>query len=76
MKRTTIFADEMLIEEIKAIAKEENRSAADVLRGAMEQYIKEKRRGGRTLSFVGIGKSGKDKISEKHEELLWKKDTK
>jgi metal-responsive CopG/Arc/MetJ family transcriptional regulator len=75
MKRTTIFADEMLIEEIKTISKEENRSTADVLREAMEHYIREKKKGERTLSFVGIGKSGKKKISEKHEDLLWKKDT-
>jgi hypothetical protein len=41
----------------------------------MEHYIREKKKGERTLSFVGIGKSGKKKISEKHEDLLWKKDT-
>lgn len=76
MKRTTIFVDEMLIEEIKAISKEEHRKTSDVLREAMERYIKEKKKGPRTLSFGGIGKSGRHRIPEEHEELLWKRDAK
>lgn len=75
MKRTTIFADDWLMEEIKAIADEENRATAEVVREAMEQYIQEKRKKKTPLSFVGAGASGKDTISEDHEELLWKKIT-
>jgi len=43
MKRTTIFADDNLINEIKEISKEENRSVAEIIREAMQGYIKQKR---------------------------------
>jgi metal-responsive CopG/Arc/MetJ family transcriptional regulator len=72
MKRTTIFADEDLINEIKEISKEENRSVAEIMREAMEGYIRRKRKRNR-LSFIGIGSSGMKDIADKHEELLWKK---
>ena len=73
MKRTTIFANEYLIDEIKEISKDENRSLADVMREAMENYIRQKRRKTKRLSFIGIGNSGRNDVAEKHEELLWKK---
>lgn len=43
MRRTTIFADDDLINEIKEISKEENRSVAEIVRDAMQNYIKQKR---------------------------------
>jgi len=43
MKRTTIFAEEELFKEIKDISKEENKSIADVIREAMQNYINQKR---------------------------------
>ncbi len=73
MKRTTIFADDSLMDEIKEISKEENRSVAEIVREAMQNYIKQKRHGKKRLSFIGIGDSGRKDIAEKHEELLWKK---
>ncbi len=73
MKRTTIFADADLINEIKEISKEENRSAAEIIREAMLTYIRHKRHGKKKLSFIGIGDSGRRDIAERHEELLWKK---
>ncbi len=73
MKRTTIFADDNLIKEIKEISKEENRSAAEIIREAMLTYIKHKRHRKKKLSFIGIGSSGRRDIAERHEELLWKK---
>ncbi len=76
MRRTTIFADDDLINEIKEISKEENRSVADILREAMQVYIKQKRHKQKKISFIGIGSSGRRDIAERHEELLWKKATK
>ncbi len=73
MKRTTIFADAHLMNEIKEISREEKRSAAEIIREAMQAYIKQKRPGKKKLSFIGIGSSGRRDIAEKHEELLWKK---
>ncbi len=75
MKRTTIFADDNLISEIKEISKEENRSVAEIIREAMQVYIKQKRYKKKTISFIGIGSSDRTDIAERHEELLWKKVT-
>jgi metal-responsive CopG/Arc/MetJ family transcriptional regulator len=76
MKRTTIFADEELINDIKDISREENRSVAEVIREAMKKYIMQKRRKRKKLSFVGIGSSGRMDIADRHEEMLWKGDGK
>jgi len=73
MKRTTIFADDGLLNELKSLSVEENRSVADIVREAMEEYVKRKRKAVRKFSFVGIGNSGRRDVSEKHERLLWKK---
>ena len=73
MKRTTIFAGDDLLNELKRLSAEENRSMADVVREAMEEYVKRKRKAVRKFSFVGIGNSGRRDVAEEHERLLWKK---
>lgn len=73
MKRTTIFAGDDLISELKSLSAQENRSMADVVREAMEEYVKRKRKNVRKFSFVGIGNSGRRDVAEEHERLLWKK---
>lgn len=75
MKRTTIFADDALIREFRNLAHEENRSIAEVVREAMEQYLRQKRRKRRALSFIGVGSSGRTDVAERHEELLWREST-
>jgi len=75
MKRTTIFADDALIKEFKDLSKEENRSVAELVREAMEQYVLDRHRKTKKLSFIGIGASGRRDVSEKHEGLLWRKST-
>jgi len=76
MQRTTIFADENLLREIKDLAKQEKRSTADVIREALFQYLNTKKTPAARLSFIGIGDSGRRDLSEKHEELLWPKPSK
>ncbi len=73
MRRTTIFADDHLLDEIKDLAKQEKRSVAELIRDALGQYISTKRGPAKRLSIIGIGKSGRKDIAEKHEELLWQK---
>ncbi len=73
MKRTTIFADEELLSEIREISAKEKKSVAEVMREAMQSYVR-KKRPRRKLSFLGIGNSGRKDIAERHEELLWKRD--
>jgi hypothetical protein len=73
MQRTTIFADEYLLREIKDLAKQEKRSAADLIRDALIQYLNSRKTPAPRLSFIGIGDSGRPDLAEKHEELLWPK---
>jgi len=73
MRRTTIFADDDLLDEMKSLAAEENRSVAEIVREAMEEYLKRKRKAVRKFSFLGIGNSGRRDVAEEHELLLWKK---
>ena len=75
MKRTTFFADEQLMDELKEIAREERKTLASVVREATALYVSEKRKKKkRKLSIVGIGSSGRTDVAEKHEELLWEKE--
>lgn len=77
MKRTTIFANDTLINEFRDLAREENRSVAEMVREAMEQYVRQKRQKPRKkLSFIGVGSSGRSDVAKRHEELLWRKSTK
>lgn len=73
MKRTTFFADEQLMDELKEIAREEKKTLASVVREATVIYVREKRKRKKKLSFVGVGSSKRIDVAEKHEELLWKK---
>jgi hypothetical protein len=76
MKRTTIFADEGLLNELKALSAEQGQSVAQVIREALTQHIARKRRTRKPLSFVGAGRSGKRSIAERHEQLLWRRPNK
>lgn len=51
MKKTTIFADEALIREFKELSKEENRSVTQMVREAMEQYVRQRHQIRRRKSF-------------------------
>jgi hypothetical protein len=62
----------MSMREIKEISKEENKSVAEIMREAMQNYTKQKKFK-KKISFIRIGSSGRKDIAERHEELLWKK---
>jgi metal-responsive CopG/Arc/MetJ family transcriptional regulator len=77
MRRTTIFADDELLNEIRELARDEQRSAAELIREAIVSYIAKKREPvEKKLSFLGIGESGRSDVAETHEELLWQKSIK
>ena len=44
MKRTTFFADEQHMDELKEIAREERKTLASVVREATALYVREKRK--------------------------------
>ena len=54
MKRTTIVAPEELLERVRAVAREEETSVADIVRQALEWRVSQP---GRTFHFVGAGES-------------------
>ncbi|MGH8681182.1 MAG: CopG family transcriptional regulator [Burkholderiales bacterium] len=73
MKRTTIFADQALLDELKALSAERGVSVAQLVREALTEHVARRRRPRRTLSFIGIGRSGRREIAAQHERLLWRK---
>ena len=73
MKRTTIFIDESLERDLKALAERQGRSKAAVVRTALERFVnQEKQKAELDLRFVAIGRSGRSDIAERHEEFLWR----
>ncbi len=72
MKRTTIFADENMLDSLKEIARREDVSIAEVIRQALNRYIADRQSNKRLPSTLGIGQSGKKDVAEHFEELLWK----
>jgi plasmid stability protein len=70
MKRTTIFIDEGIERELRLVARRRGRSVAAVVRDAIAREVATETRP--TLSFIGVGDSGRRDIAERHEELLWK----
>jgi predicted transcriptional regulator len=73
MKRTTVFLDEALERDLLAIAREEKRPMAWVVREAIAAYVATREPADKpALSFIGAGASGRNDIAERHEELLWR----
>jgi len=72
MKRTTIFADENMLDSLKEIAQIEEKSIAEVIRQALNRFIADRQRNKRLPSILGIGQSGRKDIAERSEEFLWK----
>jgi putative antitoxin of VapBC-like toxin-antitoxin system len=71
MKRTTVFADERLLQSVEAIARQEGRSLAATVRLALEEFVGRRRVVGALPSFVAMGRSGNRDISTRAEDLLW-----
>ena len=71
MKRTTIFVPEALERDLQLYARSERKPVAAVVREALVEYLTERRPVSALPSFVGIGRSGRTDIAERHEELLW-----
>jgi hypothetical protein len=71
MKRTTIFLDEGIERDLKALAARREEPMANLVREAISQYLVGSADEVRELSFVGAGRSGRSDIAETHEELLW-----
>lgn len=71
MKRTTIFADDTMLKELKRVSDLEKKSLAQVMREAFEAHLARKLAPQSRFSFAGKFDSRRKDIAEKHEELLW-----
>jgi hypothetical protein len=72
MKRTTVFLTEELEYELRALARQQGRPTASLVREALARYVAAGREQARPdLSFVAVGHSGRPDTSVRHEEDLW-----
>lgn len=72
MKRTTIFMDETVEQDLRLLAKRRAKPVAALVREALATYVTEHRRAARDLpTFVAAGRSGHQETAERHEELLF-----
>ena len=73
MKRTTIFADDALLDAIKRASSDENKSVAQFIREALQSHLAARRAAPKPNRFAFTGKyqSGRSDISEKYKQLLW-----
>ena len=73
MRRTTIFADDAMLLDLKRVSEHEKKSLAQVMREAFEAHVARKRPQPARFSFTGKYDSGRRDVAEKHEDLLWNK---
>ncbi len=74
MERTTIFLEESLRRELKALARRQSRTAAALVREAILRLLEaEAARERPDPTFLGIGASGETDVAERHEELLFRR---
>jgi predicted transcriptional regulator len=73
MKRTTVFVDEALEHDLRAIAGRRGQPVASLVREALAAFVAGEKRGRRTtLSFVAAGASGRADTAERHEEIVFR----
>lgn len=70
MKRTTVFAEEEVLDALLAIARRRGTTLAEVTREALAAYVSRQRRKRRPLTLAGIGRSGHRDVAERAEDLL------
>lgn len=68
-KRTTVYLDEADYRRLKALARAEGRTAAELVREAVSEFTRRRAGPGRPRS-LGAGRSGRKDLSERAEELL------
>ena len=72
MKRTTVFLYEATECDLKALARQQGRPVADMVREAITEYVaREKTKTRPALRFLAFGRSGHSDTAERHEELLF-----
>jgi post-segregation antitoxin (ccd killing protein) len=73
MKRTTLFVEESVDQELRALARRKGVPVSALVRESLSRYVTEQKRGQKfALRFLGEGHSGRSDVAERHEELLWR----
>lgn len=67
--KTTVYLDASDYRRLKALAKAEGRTAADMVREAVAEYARHRSAPARPAS-IGLGRSGRGDLSLRAEELL------
>jgi hypothetical protein len=69
-----VFLEADLENDLKALARRRGQPLAMVVREGLTRYVAQQRRQGLapSLSFVGIGRSGRRDIADRHEDVLWR----
>lgn len=70
MRRTTVFADDAVLDALRSIARRRGITLAEVTREALSAYVSKRRGRRKSLSIIGIGRSGRRDIAERAKELL------
>jgi len=60
-----------MLHALRRIAQQEGLSMAEVIRQALDRFIAEQQGGNKLPSFLGMGRSGRQDVAERCEELLW-----
>jgi len=72
MKRTTIFLDEAVEQDLRLLAKRRSKPVAALVREALATYVTEHQRACKDLpTFVAADRSGHQDTAERHEELVF-----
>jgi metal-responsive CopG/Arc/MetJ family transcriptional regulator len=69
MRETTVYLSEEIAIALEQLAHQMERSQADLIREAIENYLSQSDRP--LPHSVGMGASGRSDLSERDEELLW-----
>jgi predicted transcriptional regulator len=72
MKRTTVFLDERVEGDLRAVSRKRNQPVAATIREALERFVAAEARRSGSLRFLAAGRSGRRDTAARHEELLWK----
>lgn len=72
MKRTTIFAEESLLRQVRAEARRQGVSTAQLVREALAAYVARRVLTAGIPSIAGQYSSGNSETSARVDELLWR----
>jgi predicted transcriptional regulator len=72
MKRTTVFLDERVEGDLRAVARRRKEPVAATIREALERFVASEGRERGSIRFLAVGRSGRRDTARRHEDILWK----